>query len=877
MPASLLRIPRGTRLLAVFAVAVAAPCSVLAGSGAAASPRVAVPPAGTISTLAGTVGGPGPARSVAVAPCGRESRYRLCGLAFAGGHLYATDAGADNDGGLAVGCVVRSISISGGQLRTPAGDGIPGYSGDGGPASAAGLGCPADVAVDAAGNVVIADDVIMANQGDFGALRVRVVAAATGTFYGVRMTAGDIYTVAGDGKFGPDPVNGQPALHSAVEPGQVAVDHSGNLIIGMFEGTIWVVAVRDGTFYGQAMTAGDIYQIAGGGFAGRDGVPALKAFLGEVYVGAIQVDRHGNLVVAVSATGQIRVIATTTGRFYGQHMRAGRIYTVAGGGEGGGPDHLGDGGPAAQAIVSGPTGVAIDAHGNLVIADTGDDRIRVAAVTTGRFYGRHMTAGDIYTVAGGGTGQADGGTAGKAFLDHPRAVAIDSAGNIAVADAFARRLLLVAERAGTFYGVRTRAGHVYAIAGTGQTWLSGSGGPAAAAQLLPNSEAIGRGGNLLVADADYDTGRSEIRLVAATTGTFFGQHMTTGNLYTIAGIGRDGYSGNGGPAVLARLRMSTQNSGGDGGAIAASRTGNLVILDSGNNRVRVVADRSGRFYGIAMKAGHIYTVAGNGSDSDSGNGGLAIKAGLSSDFDDTLGIAVDASGNIAISDSFDNIIRMIAAVSGTFYGVPMKAGHIYRIAGNPKKTGFAGDGGPALAAEFNEPLGLAMDHAGNLLVDDSGNISFPDDRGRDRIRVVAATTGTFYGQHMTAGDVYTVAGGGKGLNSGDGGPATGAGLDTATVSVDPHGNLLLAGKPSSNLLEHGPSRVRIVAVVSGTFYGVPMTAGNIYTVAGTGKQGYAGDGGPATAAELSPADAVASTAGIYIADAANGRVRFVRS
>ena len=120
--------------------------------------------------------------------------------------------------------------------------------------------------------MVIADDVIMANQGDFGALRVRVVAAATGTFYGVGvLTAGDVYTVAGNGKFGPDPADGQPALHSSVEPGQIAVDHSGNLIIGMFEGTIWVVAVRDGTFYGQAMTAGDIYQIAGGGFAGRDG------------------------------------------------------------------------------------------------------------------------------------------------------------------------------------------------------------------------------------------------------------------------------------------------------------------------------------------------------------------------------------------------------------------------------------------------------------------------------------------------------------------------------------------------------------------------------------------------------------------------------
>jgi len=82
-------------------------------------------------------------------------------------------------------------------------------------------------------------------------------------------------------------------------------------------------------------------------------VPALKAWLGDVYVGAIQVDRHGNLVVAVSATGQIRVIATTTGRFYRQNMTAGRIYTVAGGGEGGGAGHLGDGGPATKAIISG--------------------------------------------------------------------------------------------------------------------------------------------------------------------------------------------------------------------------------------------------------------------------------------------------------------------------------------------------------------------------------------------------------------------------------------------------------------------------------------------------------------------------------------------
>ena len=74
---------------------------------------------------------------------------------------------------------------------------------------------------------------------------------------------------------------------------------------------------------------------------------------------------------------------------------------------------------------------------------------------------------------------------------------------------------------------------------------------------------------------------------------------------------------------------------------------------------------------------------------------------------------------------------------------------------------------------------------------------------------MAGTTGTFYGEHMTAGDIYTVAGNGKGPYSGDGGPAIDAGLDTATISVDPHGNLLLAGEPDANTFARGPSRVRV--------------------------------------------------------------------
>ena len=112
---------------------------------------------------------------------------------------------------------------------------------------------------------------------------------------------------------------------------------------------------------------------------------------------SVYVDGSGNLVIADTGNDRIRVVAGTTGTFYGQPMTAGDIYTVAGGGTSG----LGDGGPATSAELTGPWDANLDSPGNLVVADTGDGRIRVVAGTTGTFYGQPMTAGDIYTVAGG--------------------------------------------------------------------------------------------------------------------------------------------------------------------------------------------------------------------------------------------------------------------------------------------------------------------------------------------------------------------------------------------------------------------------------------------------------------------------------------------
>src|SRR5207253_860522 len=155
--------------------------------------------------------------------------------------------------------------------------------------------------------------------------------------------------------------------------------------------------------------------------------------------------------------------------------------------------------------------------------------------------------------------------------------------------------------------------------------------------------------------------------------------------------------------------------------------------------------------------------------------------------------------------------------------------------------GFSGDGGPATSAELASPDQTAVDGAGNLVIADGAN---------GRVRVVAASDGILYGQAMTAGDIYSAAGSGLPGVTGEGGPAMGAELaGPEQAAVDGAGNLVIA--------DSGNGRVRVVAAGSGTFYGQAMTAGNIYTVAGSGLPGFTGEGGVATTAKLDIPQAVA--------------------
>src|SRR5262249_27757972 len=171
-------------------------------------------------------------------------------------------------------------------------------------------------------------------------------------------------------------------------------------------------------------------------------------------------------------------------------------------------------------------------------------------------------------------------------------------------------------------------------------------------------------------------------------------------------------------------------------AAAVDAAGNMVIADTFNSRIRVVAASTGTFYGRAMTAGDIYVVAGDGTAGFAGDGGPATAAELYW----PSGVGIDRAGNLLISDSSTERVRVVAERTGTFYGRAMTAGDIYTIAGNGRE-GFSGDGGPATSAELQAPYGVAEDANGNLVFADDGN---------NRVRVVASSTGTFYGQTMTA-------------------------------------------------------------------------------------------------------------------------------
>jgi hypothetical protein len=340
-----------------------------------------------------------------------------------------------------------------------------------------------------------------------------------------------------------------------------------------------------------------------------------------------------------------------------------------------------------------------------------------------------QTPGNIQTIAGlgGAAFSGDGGPAIAASLNVAVDVSVDSNGNLFIADQYNHRIREI-----------TPDGTITTIAGTGAPGFSGDGGPATAAQLnTPTGVHADAFGNIFIGDV----ANQRIRKIDPS-----------GIITTVAGNGVGGYGGDGGPATSASLY--------NGARITIDPSGNLLIADQSNHRIRSVSP-----------AGIISTLAGNGAGtpaigSFSGDGGPATSASLNN----PTAIAVDSSGVVYFSDQFNQRIRKITP-----------DGNITTIAG-AGSVGFSGDGQSATNASLNYPGGLAVDSAGNLYVNDDVNY---------RTRRID-----------TNGIITTVAGSGAIGFSGDGGPATSAALNgNFGISIDALGNLYIADSLNNRIRE----------------------------------------------------------------------------
>ena len=620
-----------------------------------------------------------------------------------------------------------------GTVTLIAGNGSSGFSGDGGPATSARLNDPRGLAIDGNGNLLIADS---ANH------RIRKVTPA-----------GVISTIAGVGTSGYSGDNG-PALSARLaSPFDVAIDGSGNLLI----------ADQNNHRIRKVTPTGVITTVAGVGIAGFSGDqgPATSAQLRSPR--GIAVAGNGNLLIADSLNHRIRTVNT-----------AGIISTVAGTGTFG---NIGDNGPAIGARLSSPNDVTADGSGNIYIADRDNSRIR-----------KITPNGIITTVAGSLSGfSGDNGFAVSARLSGPTAVAVDTNGDLLIADSFNSRIRKV-----------TIAGIISTVAGNFGSGYNGDSRPATTALLSsPASVTLDSAGNLLIADRD----NHRIRKITPA-----------GVISTIAGTGVAGSGGVLGPATAAQLSSPSS-----------------VVVDS--RGIVYIADCSDRILVIdlTIPVGNLVPITPNTFAFCSDYYYYYYYDYYFSDYI-LSGLALDASGNLLVSDAFNQRVKLV--------GPPLQRS-ISVLAGTGD-FGFSGDGGPAASAKLSYPWGIAVDVPGNIYFADSSN---------NRVRKITP-----------AGLITTIAGDGTYGYGGDGGPATSAQLSTPSgLAVDTVGNLYIADTYNSRIRKVTPD-------------------GIITTVAGDGTYGSGGDGGPPTSANLGYPRAVAlDTAGnLYIADTGNHRIRKVQ-
>jgi trimeric autotransporter adhesin len=514
------------------------------------------------------------------------------------GNLLIADAGNHR---------IRKVDLLTGFISTVAGIGSATFSGDGAAATAAAINNPQGVYVDRANNIYIADG----NNN-----RIRKVTASTGI----------ISTIAGTGAQGYTGDGGPATAATITNPGSVQGDTLGNLYFSSNATPV----IR------KINTAGTISTIAGlttVGFSG-DGGPALNASFGAAPL--VFVDSGHIVLVADASNHRIRRINPTDNT----------INTVAGAG----PNPTGDDGPATDAGLFAPSGLVFDKANNLIITER--NRIRLVEAASG-----YITTLAGNTVAGF---SGDGGFAPLAQLNNAFFSCLDTAGNILIADGGNARVRKI----------DTATGIITTIVGNGVNVYAGDGGPAINASLLGLMGICTDAANNI-----YVSGGNRIRKIDAATGI----------ITTIAGDGTPGFSAASGPAISAKLNTPW--------GLCTDNNDNLYIVDRINHAIRK----------IDLGTGTIATIAGNGTIGFTGDGGPATLARLAQPF----GVAVDGLGNVYIMDQGNNRLRRVDWLTG----------NISTVAGNGFR-GYFGDGFDPAGAWINGS-GVAIDTAQNSYLADA--------------------------------------------------------------------------------------------------------------------------------------------------------------
>jgi len=629
-------------------------------------------------------------------------------------------------------------------------------------------------------------------------------------------TRGNITRYAGTGESGYSGDGGKANEARLKIPAGLTFDKKGNLYI----------TDRDNHRVRKVDTRGIITTVIGNGTAGfsGDGGKATEAQIN--LPSGVVVDDDENIYFSDRSNDRVRMV-----------NKKGIITTIAGNGIDG---YKGDSGPATQAQLSRPFGLALDKKGNLYIADRGNNRVR-----------KVNPQGIITTVAGDGSFffMGDNGPAYRASVAGPTGVVVDDKGTLYIADRNNNRIRSVDTQ-----------GMIRTVAGTGQQDYNGDSELGRDTSLyLPFAVALDPDDNLLIVDRSH----YRIRML----------DPRRGSVKTVAGNGLKMFAGDGGPATGAKLSFPH--------GLVVDKQDNLLVSDKGHYRIRRITPD-----------GIINTIAGNGTRGNIGDDLPAMKASIygatnlklnnngemfivspsgftsvirkvdeknimrkvmgtaDEDYLESIAnskykgrvqtgelaiittfsdIAFDHKGNMFISDRLNHQIRKLSP-----------SGELTTIAGTGESA-YYGDGGPATEASFRDPSALATDKAGNLYIADGAN---------NMIRKID-----------TKGIVTTIAGNGKHENSGDGGPAVKASIRNMDyLAVSPEGELHIVGMNSYS--------VRKIT-----------KDGNIVKVAGTGYQGYFGDGGPATKAMFKSPTAIAfdSKGNLYISDMGNNLIRKVDS